>query len=98
MRLGRAWRQPPLPSTAGYARQTTELHTYVADGHEVIQLIDAAARELYRIRAALIGELRDDEDERAIRVDRMIAESRARRTGVLPSGLDGGAPQDGGAA
>lgn len=81
-----------------YARQTTEGHTYVADGHEVVQLIDAAKRELYRVRAVLIGELRDDEDERAVRVDRMLAESRARRAGVLPGGLDGGAPQNGGVA
>ncbi len=36
------WYAPP---TAG---------NYVADGHEAVRLVDAATRELYRIRAALI--------------------------------------------
>lgn len=68
-----------------YARQTTPGHSYVADGHEAIRLIDAATRELHRVRAALIGEIRADEDERAVRVDRVITEFRARRIGD-PSG------------
>jgi hypothetical protein len=40
-----------------YARQTTAGHSYVADGHKTIRLIDTATRELYRVRTALIGEL-----------------------------------------
>ena len=62
-----------------YTRQTTEEHTYVADGHDAIRLIDSATRTLYRVRGALIGEIRADEDERAARVDRLLAECRARR-------------------
>ncbi len=81
-----------------YARQTTDEHTYVGDGHETIRHIDAATRELDRVRAALVGEIRDDEDERAVRVDRMLAEFKARRAGTLTGGTDGGAPHDGGAA
>jgi hypothetical protein len=67
-----------------YAQQTTEGHSYVGDGHEAIRLIDAATREPCGIRAELIGEIRDDEDERAARVDHMIAEFRARWAGDLP--------------
>src|SRR5262249_55843630 len=77
-----------------YARQTIEGHSYVGDGHDTIRLIYAATRELYRVRAALIGEIRVDEDERAARIDRMIAELRARRACDLPG--DGAAPRDGG--
>ena len=62
-----------------YAHQTTKTSCYVADGHTVITSIDHLQRELHRIRAALIGEIRADEDERAVRVDRMLAESRALR-------------------
>jgi hypothetical protein len=49
-----------------YGRQTTEGHTYVGDGHEVIRLIDAATRNLYRVRGTLIDEIRADEDERVL--------------------------------
>jgi hypothetical protein len=64
-----------------YARQTTAGGNYVGDGHDAIRLIDAVTRKLYMVREALMGELRVDEDERAARVDRMIAEFRARRGG-----------------
>jgi hypothetical protein len=42
-------------------------------------LINAATRELYRLRADLVHEIRTDDDERAVRVDRMLAELKARR-------------------
>ena len=74
-----------------YARQTAKEHCYVGDGHEAVRLVDAATRELYRVRVCLVGEIRADADERGARVDRMIAELRARRTG------DGVVPRDGGA-
>jgi hypothetical protein len=79
-----------------YARQTAPGHSYVSDGHETIRLIDTVVRELDRVRAALVGEIRAAEDERAARVDRMIAESQARRASSL-SGQGATAP-DGGAA
>ncbi len=68
-----------------YARQTTAMHTYVADGHEAIYLVDELLRELHRVRAALVGEIRTDDDERAVRVDRLLAEccaERERRAGA----------------
>jgi hypothetical protein len=62
-----------------YARQTTATHTYVADGHEAIYFIDELLRELHRVRAGLVGEIRADEDERAVRVNRLLAQCRAER-------------------
>jgi hypothetical protein len=48
-----------------YARRTADGRTYVADGHEAIRFIDQLLGELHRVRSALIGEIRADEDERA---------------------------------
>ena len=47
--------------------------------HDTLAVIDAAIRELHKIRGLLTGELRADEDARAVRVDAMIAAGRARR-------------------
>lgn len=52
--------------------------------HQAVRLIDAAPRQLHHTRVALIGELRADHDERAIRADGMIAEFRAFRVGGQP--------------
>ena len=62
-----------------YTRLTTTTGCYVADGHVVITCIDHLLRELHGIRGALIDEIRGDEDERAVRVDRLLAESRTYR-------------------
>ena len=61
-----------------YARQTSKTRCYVNDGHVTIRFIDELLRELHRVRAALVDEIRADEDERAARIDRMLAEARAR--------------------
>jgi hypothetical protein len=61
------------------ARRTTKTHTYVEDGHEAIYFIDELLRELHRVRGALVDEIRVDEDERAVRVDRLLAQCRAER-------------------
>jgi hypothetical protein len=79
-----------------YARRSGEGRSYVADGHEAIRLIDAATRELHRVHAALVGQIRADEDERGAWVDRMLAECRARQGGDLPD--DGQRPWEGGVA
>jgi hypothetical protein len=60
-----------------YARRSAEGRTYVADGYEAIHFIDQLLGELHRVRSALIGEIRADEDERAARVDRLLAQIRA---------------------
>ena len=51
----------------------------VKAGHGAIEAIDEIVRDLYRLREQLVGELRTDEDIRAVRVDAMLAEARARR-------------------
>ena len=79
-----------------YARQNSASHSYVGDGHEAIHLIDATTRELYRVRADLVREVRADEDERTVRADRMIAEFKSRRAGYRSG--DAATPMDGGAA
>ena len=76
-----------------YARCAGEGHSYVADGYEAIRLIDAATQQLHRVRAALVRQIRADEDERAARVDRMLAGCRTRH---IPD--DGQRPRNGGAA
>jgi hypothetical protein len=67
-----------------YTRQTTSTYCYVADAHVAITAIDQLVRELHRIRGALVGEIRADEDERAVCVDRLLAESRAHRAAQTP--------------
>jgi hypothetical protein len=48
-------------------------------GHGAIEVIDEIVRELYQVQDQLVGELRSEEDIRAVRVDAMLAETRARR-------------------
>jgi hypothetical protein len=73
-----------------YARQIAKERCYVGGGHDTVRLIDAATRELYRVRACLVEEIRADADEWAARVDRMIAVLRARRAGDGVASWDGG--------
>ena len=46
----------------------------IKSGHEAIKTIDELTRQLYRLREQLVGELRQDEDLRAERVDAMLAQ------------------------
>jgi len=62
-----------------YARRTTTTHCNVADAHVAITSIDCLVRELHRIRGGLVDEIRTDEDERAVRTDRLLAESHSCR-------------------
>lgn len=48
-------------------------------GHGAIEAIDELIRHLHGVRSQLVTELRADEDARAVRVDAMLAEARARR-------------------
>jgi hypothetical protein len=45
----------------------------VKGGHDAVKAIDALTRQLYTLRDQLVGELRQDEDLRAARVDAMLA-------------------------
>jgi hypothetical protein len=51
-------------------RWSARTGNYVADGHRAIDSIDHLLRELYRLRADLVDEIRQDQDERIARVDR----------------------------
>ena len=48
-------------------------------GHQAVAAIDDMINVLYKVRARLVPELRAGADERARRVDAMLAEARARR-------------------
>ena len=60
-------RVPPLGERSAAA---------IKAGHEAIEQIDKLTRQLYRLREQLVGELRQDEDLRAERVDAMLAQRR----------------------
>lgn len=64
---------------------------YVAAGRQAVREIDEAIRYLREARAELTSEIRVDDEERAIRVDQMLAEWRAEREqlgerGAKPTG------------
>ncbi|NJP27067.1 hypothetical protein FLW53_23285 [Microbispora sp. SCL1-1] len=65
-------------NTLWAAKSGSGTRPYVAVGHDAVEHIDAAIAELRRARAALVSELRADEDERAARIDA----ERARRATV----------------
>ena len=55
--------------------------TYVGAGHDAVQRIDDALTALHEARRALARELRADEDERAARIDAMLAARTAQNGG-----------------
>jgi hypothetical protein len=59
-----------------HAQLTTETRSYVAAGQDALAAIDATLRALLDARAALAEEVRRDEDERASRVDELLARLR----------------------
>ncbi len=74
------------------ARRAAPGRTYVQDGHDAIGRLDAATHLLYQVRAMLVSQLRADEDERAVRVDRLIAELREERAARSADQPELGAP------
>jgi hypothetical protein len=69
---------PPAPDCKPIPPLGERSADAIKAGHAAIRDIDDLCRQLYALRAQLITELRRDEDERARRVDQMLAESRAR--------------------
>ena len=51
-------------------------------GHGAIEAVDEIIRDLYALRNQLITELCTDEDLRGERIDKMLAELRARTDGA----------------
>lgn len=61
------------------AKGTTPERTYVSAGHDAVKAIDDTIRALHLLRSELVTEIRSDEDERNVRVDALLAASRADR-------------------
>jgi hypothetical protein len=70
---------PPTPDCKTIPPLGERSAEAVKAGHGAIEVIDEIVRDLYRLREQLVGELRADEDIRAVRVDAMLADYRARR-------------------
>jgi hypothetical protein len=48
----------------------------VRDGRDAVTFVDQLLQELDRVRAGLLAEIRADDNERAVRVDRLLTEFR----------------------
>jgi hypothetical protein len=72
---------PPTPDCQAIPPLGERSADAIKSGHAAIQAIDTLRRQLYLLRGRLAGELRQDEDQRMARADRMLAESRERQAG-----------------
>jgi hypothetical protein len=68
---------PPTPDCKAIPPLGERSAEAIKAGHGAIEVIDEIVRDLYQVREQLLGELRTDEDIRAVRVDAMLAEARA---------------------
>jgi hypothetical protein len=73
------YKDPPTPECKTIPPLGERPATAIKGGQDAVGAIDDLARQLYRLREQLVGELRQDSDIRGQRIDRMLAESRARR-------------------
>lgn len=79
-----AWRDfgyeaPPMPDCKAIPPLGERSADAIKAGHEAVEAIDELTRQLWRLREQLVGELREDSDIRAARVDAMLAERRQER-------------------
>jgi hypothetical protein len=83
---------PPAPECKPVPPLGERSAEAIKAGHEAIKSIDELTRQLYRLREQLTGELRQDEDVRADRVDAMLARRRQERQvgATVPAGEDTG--------
>ena len=70
---------PPAPECKSIPPLGERSAEAIKAGHEAIETIDELTRQLYGLRSQLVGELRQDEDVRAERVDAMLARLRQER-------------------
>ena len=70
------YEQPPTPDCKPVPPLGERSAAAIKAGHEAVEAIDELTRQLYRLREQLVGELRQDEDLRAARVDAMLARRR----------------------
>jgi hypothetical protein len=73
------YENPPTPDSATIPPLGERSAEAIKGGHAAIEAIDEMCRQLYALRSQLVGELRQDEDVRAARVDAMLARSRQER-------------------
>lgn len=64
---------PPTPECKPIPPLGERSAQAIKAGHEAVGAIDELTRQLYALREQLVGELRQDEDVRADRVDAMLA-------------------------
>jgi hypothetical protein len=64
---------PPAPECKPVPPLGERSAEAIRAGHEAVGVIDELVRQLYALRSQLVGELRQDEDVRAARVDPMLA-------------------------
>jgi hypothetical protein len=70
---------PPAPECKSIPPLGERSAEAIRAGHKAIEAIDELIRQLHALRSQLIGELRQDEDARADRVDAMLARLRQER-------------------
>jgi hypothetical protein len=70
---------PPTPECKPIPPLGERSAEAIKAAHAAIETIDELTRQLYALRSQLVGELRQDEDVRAGRVDAMLARPRQER-------------------
>ena len=68
------YENPPAPNCKTIPPLGKRSANAIKAGHDAVKDIDVLLRQLYNLRDQLVGELRRDEDLRAERVDRRIAD------------------------
>ena len=67
---------PPAPDCKPVPPLGERSANAIYNGHQAVRDIDEMTRQLYALREQLVGELREDSDIRAARVDAMLAARR----------------------
>jgi hypothetical protein len=70
---------PPAPECKPVPPLGERSAEAIRNGHQAIRDIDELTRQLYALRSQLVGELRQDEDVRVVRVDAMLTGLRQER-------------------
>ena len=73
------YENPPAPTCKAIPPLGERSAAAIKGGHRAIAEIDELMKQLHALRNQLVGELRQDEDIRSQRVDRMLAELHERR-------------------
>ena len=73
------YEKPPAPECKAIPPLGERSAEAIKAGHKAIEAIDELTRQLYALRSQLAGELRQDEDVRAARVDELLRRCREER-------------------